>query len=459
MAKDMAELQKEAVERLSKQLYQELARAFRTAADRVIEAQRKDWQRKLEPWELGKVEGSLKAADRAQEALLKELEALVDRFIPQAFREERQEAFSRGQSPQVAIEEGMASLQKPRLTPAERRMAQALAQFTYETYRTVAAEWHGRVRTTIALGVLRGDDMRTVSRRIREQTGTRLSDAERVARTETARVSQAARLGEYQKRHVEKLDWILADRPCEVCEDIAKGAPYERDKVPALPVHPHCMCAVAPVIEELPEPPPPEKDWEPRVINSGYSELERARINRLLEKLPPEDRERMMRHLASDDHCPVILRPEQMKRRFGFDAEAKYGRGYKPYEDWAGLYEHSTNRTWVLPEYRDHALVHEIAHQYYYEGVAPGTLRTSLVLNRNYELYQKAKTAGRAVTDYALTNEREYFAEGVKFFIQDPRRLHEKDIAMYRFLNEQVFPGTYKRLPRPGAKLQEVSIG
>jgi Mlc titration factor MtfA (ptsG expression regulator) len=114
----------------------------------------------------------------------------------------------------------------------------------------------------------------------------------------------------------------------------------------------------------------------------------------------------------------------------------------------------------VLPEYRDHALVHEIAHQYYYEGVAPGTLRTSLVLNRNYELYQKAKAAGRAVTDYALTNEREYFAEGVKFFIQDPRRLHEKDIAMYRFLNEQVFPVTYKTLPRPGAKLREgVAVG
>jgi SPP1 gp7 family putative phage head morphogenesis protein len=262
MAKDRGELQKEAVERLSKQLYQELSQFFRVAADRVIEAQRKDWQRKLEPWELGKVEGSLKAADKARDALLKELEALVDRFIPDAFREERQEAFSRGQSPQVAIEEGMSALQKPRLTRPKGNGSSPGAVH-YETYRTVAAEWHGRVRTTIALGVLRGDDMRTVSRRIREQTSTRLSDAERIARTETARVSQAARMGEYQKRHVEKLDWILADRPCEVCEDIAKGSPYERDKVPALPVHPHCMCAVAPLIEELPEPPPPRRTGSP----------------------------------------------------------------------------------------------------------------------------------------------------------------------------------------------------
>jgi SPP1 gp7 family putative phage head morphogenesis protein len=412
----------------------------------------------MEPWELGKVEGSLKAADKAREALLKELQALVDRFIPRAFREERREAFSRGRSPQVVLEEGMSSLQERPLTAAEERMVRALTRFTYETYRTVAAEWHGRVRTTIALGVLRGDDMRTVSRRIREQTGVRLSDAERIARTETARVSQAARMGEYQKRRVEKLDWILADRPCTVCEDIARGSPYERDKVPALPVHPHCMCAVAPVIEELPEPPPPEKDWEPRVINAGYSELERARINRLLDKLPQEDKERMMGYLASEEHCPVILRPEDMRRRLGFDAEAKYGRDYRPYVDWAGLYEPSTNRVWVLPEYRDHALVHEIGHQYYWHGVSAGR-RSSLVLNRNYELYQKAKAAGRAVTDYALTNEREYFAEGVKFFIQDPRRLHQRDIAMYRFLNEQVFPGTYKRLPRPGAKLQEVQVG
>jgi hypothetical protein len=37
-----------------------------------------------------------------------------------------------------------------------------------------------------------------------------------------------------------------------------------------------------------------------------------------------------MQHLASEEHCPVILRPEAMKRRFGFDAEAKYGRNYKP---------------------------------------------------------------------------------------------------------------------------------
>ena len=453
---DMAELQKAAIERLAERLYRGLAQAFRTATERVLEAQRKDWQGKIAPWDLGKVGASLKAADEARDALLKEVKALVDSFIPQAFWAERREAFSRGKSPQVVIEEGASALQgrgEPPLTPEERRVVRALAQFTYETYKTVASEWHGRVRTAIALGVLRGDDMNIVSRRIRQQTGIRLSDAERIARTETARVSQAARLVEYRERRVEKLDWVLAIRPCEVCQDAARGAPYERDRVPALPVHPNCMCAVAPVVEELPTPTTPEEGWEPMVIDDGYTDLELARIYRMLNHMPPEDRARMIRFLSDPDTCPVILRPEQVKRRFGIDFVAKYGEGYQPYVDWIGLYDPRLNRPWVLPEHRDGALIHELAHQYHYHGMEPTSMHTHWVNVHLRQLYQKAKERGWAVTEYALSDVTEYFAEGVKYFIQKPRELHALDPEMYRFLNTEVFPGTYKRLPKPGEKL------
>ncbi|MCL0034373.1 phage minor head protein [Dehalococcoidia bacterium] len=450
---------------MAQRLAREANAELRKARDKVIEAQRKDWKAGIDVTTLDSARNSLKAVDSEYNRLLKVLKSLVDSFIAEAWRLSRAEAFK-----PVVTTHGAAisafgndyhkeNLQEPPLTPAERRLVKTLSQLTYEAYRTVASEWWGRTRTNIAVGVVRGEDMATVSRRIRQQCQVRQSDAMRIARTETARVSEHARMQEFKARRVEKLDIVLGPNPCERCADLVKDNPYKREKAPSVPIHPNCMCALAPVIEDLPEAPPPEGGWMPMVINAGYSDLERRRLNRMLNKLPERDKQNMMRFLSSEDNCPVILHPKEMKRRFGFDAEVKYGRDYKPYTDWAGLYEPSENRVWILPEHRGHALIHEIAHQYYHRGVPLGTMRHSQVWNGNYGYYEKAKAAGRAVTEYALTNEREYFAEGVKFFIQDPRRLYQRDKAMYRFLNEKVFPGTYKRLPRPGVKLEEAQVG
>ena len=267
---DDRDLGKKTIEGPSDRIYREIERAFRKATDKVIEAQRQDFAVKLEPWEFGRIERTLKIADEAEHSLIREMQRIIDKLIPQIYIAGRRGAFIRerlnlggghGKEKEESIQEesleeetqigdAISFLQEP-LTPLERRKVKALSFFTFETYKTVAAEWHGKVRTAVALGVLRGEDMRTVSHRIREQTGVRLSDAERIARTEAARISHAARMSEYERRHVEKLDWIVGPSPCSECADLERGSPYNRERVPALPVHPNCKCAVAPVIEEL----------------------------------------------------------------------------------------------------------------------------------------------------------------------------------------------------------------
>ena len=47
--------------------------------------------------------------------------------------------------------------------------------------------------------------------------------------------------------------------------------------------------------------------------------------------------------------------------------------------------------------------------------------------------------AGNYVSPYAQTNEREYLAQGIRFYLFDPEQLIKKDAALYEFLKEKFF--------------------
>lgn len=77
--------------------------------------------------------------------------------------------------------------------------------------------------------------------------------AEIVARTETARAMTVASLDEYHQAGVTGQVWLLSDGACELCEenDDAGVIPIDDDFPNGdVPVHPNCVCAIAPAYLE-----------------------------------------------------------------------------------------------------------------------------------------------------------------------------------------------------------------
>lgn len=104
----------------------------------------------------------------------------------------------------------------------------------------------------IADGVTRGDSTATTATAIRGLVGDR-ARAEKIAQTETARAITVATLDSYQANGVTGREWLLSDGACPLCEE------NEADGVIALddeftngdpPVHPFCVCAIAPVFAD-----------------------------------------------------------------------------------------------------------------------------------------------------------------------------------------------------------------
>jgi hypothetical protein len=88
-----------------------------------------------------------------------------------------------------------------------------------------------------------------------------------IARTETARALITANQAEYRAAGVEQIEWLVGD-PCKICAVnagaiVAMGQAFPSGAL-APPAHPNCVCDIAPVIDEEPNP-----ISQGRVLNDG----------------------------------------------------------------------------------------------------------------------------------------------------------------------------------------------
>lgn len=78
-------------------------------------------------------------------------------------------------------------------------------------------------------------------------------DPKQVARTERARLEGAGERENYRENDIELVGWLLGDRACEDCIDVANTdvgygpGIYPIDDCPPIPQHPGCECDTAPV--------------------------------------------------------------------------------------------------------------------------------------------------------------------------------------------------------------------
>lgn len=107
------------------------------------------------------------------------------------------------------------------------------------------------IKVQLSEGILKGEGMKKLAKRLEETTGMAEQRARLVARTETMYAFNTAAREEYRRYGVEKVEWVAAmdERTCPRCGPL-HGRVFPMDQAPDCPLHPNCRCITIPYIEE-----------------------------------------------------------------------------------------------------------------------------------------------------------------------------------------------------------------
>mgnify|MGYP001402995568 CR=1 FL=1 len=112
------------------------------------------------------------------------------------------------------------------------------------------------LKETITVGLIRGTSIDEMTRNLRDKMGVSFSAAERIIRTETARVVEDAELQSYKDCGIDRYEILvqLDERTCKTCgpkdgqqhavKDAQMGENYP-------PFHPRCRCTTVAVFDDL----------------------------------------------------------------------------------------------------------------------------------------------------------------------------------------------------------------
>lgn len=132
------------------------------------------------------------------------------------------------------------------------------AGFDYTEYSFQSSVWKSGIRLKDKLndiltkGLARGWDIRRYTKELRKVTDFTIYEAKRIARTESARVSNEGNKTAMKEYGVTRVEWnsALEKRTCERCAAL-HGKKFKMGQEPPLPLHPHCRCVLVPVLEEI----------------------------------------------------------------------------------------------------------------------------------------------------------------------------------------------------------------
>src|SRR5699024_790846 len=122
------------------------------------------------------------------------------------------------------------------------------------------AELRSEVNKTIERALIRGEHPRrsaaNIKRLIRDEYDKKQHAAERILITETARAQTIAGAEAFKEYDVDQYVYIAESSACDICAALDDKVFNVKDMVPgenASPMHPHCRCAIAGHVEDLPE--------------------------------------------------------------------------------------------------------------------------------------------------------------------------------------------------------------
>lgn len=202
----------------------------------------------------------------------------------------------------------------------------------------------GALDGLISTAIIRGDNPREMVKWLTEKVSDSVANAryaaERLARTETARVQVQAAKSMFNKYDYKYVMWYAEGQACKVCREIAEKdnnwgpGIYKLKDVPDIPMHPNCMCSIGAYWI----------DKEKGDVNLSDEQLVSRYLNESLsEKLGAEDAAALAKILsqAPDDIKQVW---ELYHKQFKLNAYPK-GKGTSFYQPSQGvtIYQDSMN--------------------------------------------------------------------------------------------------------------------
>ncbi|WKV24098.1 head morphologies protein [Bacillus phage PSYJ-YH] len=130
-----------------------------------------------------------------------------------------------------------------------------LAGFNYEDYTFSSSVHKAGIRLGTKLnsileeGISKGWNLQKYRNNLRKVTDFTIYEANRIARTETARVATEGAKRSFKEYDVERVEWVstLEKRTCQRCASL-HGKKFVMGQEPPLPLHPHCRCVLIPVL-------------------------------------------------------------------------------------------------------------------------------------------------------------------------------------------------------------------
>lgn len=119
-------------------------------------------------------------------------------------------------------------------------------------------------------GLIQGKNPRVLARELKKQFDVKKSDAERLMRTELARVQTEAQKQSYKQNDFEEYTFLANSNCCDACQALNNRHFKVADMMPgenASPIHPGCRCSTAPYSDRK-----EYDEWLEHLANGGTTE-------------------------------------------------------------------------------------------------------------------------------------------------------------------------------------------
>jgi len=134
-------------------------------------------------------------------------------------------------------------------TPADEDVLKILRQRNYTALGGITDDMSKTITREITDGVLNGESVPKISKRLREKVGMSKTRAETFAQTEVMYSYNTAARAQYERYGLTEVQWLTSNdgRVCSLCAPL-HGKIFKMGEAPPIPRHPNCRCVLLPVI-------------------------------------------------------------------------------------------------------------------------------------------------------------------------------------------------------------------
>lgn len=186
-----------------------------------------------------------------------------------------------------------------------------------------------KLDVVISDGIIQGQSPSKMARRLKSEVKDTVTNqryvAERIARTESARVQFTAQMNSIKANGYEYVQWFTEIKACPECQAIERKdngwgpGIYKISKVPEIPVHPNCRCAISETVPETDKIGQP-LTWHEKAALKRYVSSNSYKINDALRRndFTPEDREEIGYLDEALLKIPIYVGQKILYRTFDF---------------------------------------------------------------------------------------------------------------------------------------------